>query len=68
MRRTFTMTVVTEIEFVGSPSEDIVHNHLQALADALKQAAEGLSTRVTSSVRVPFCGGSLVTAAGKAEH
>ena len=64
MRRTFSMTVVTEIDFVGTPSDDIVHNHLQALADSLKQAAESLSTRITSSVRVPFCGGTVVTTAG----
>jgi hypothetical protein len=63
MRRTFSMTVVTEIDFVGSPGEDIVQSHLERLADTLKQAAEGLSTRVTTGVRVAFCGGHVVTAA-----
>ena len=64
MRRTFSVTVVTEIDFVGSPSEDVVKSHLERLLESLKAAAEGLSTRVTGSVRVPFCGGGVVTAAG----
>ena len=64
MRRTFTVTVVTEIDFVGSPSDDVVKSHLERLLESLKTAAEGLSTRVTGSVRVPFCGGGVVTAAG----
>ena len=64
MRRTFSVTVVTEIDFVGSPSDDVVQSHLERLLESLKAAAEGLSTRVTSSVRVPFCGGGVVTAAG----
>ena len=64
MRRTFSVTVVTEIDFVGSPSDDVVKSHLERLLENLKTAAEGLSTRVTGSVRVPFCGGGVVTAAG----
>jgi hypothetical protein len=68
MLRTFQLTVVTEIDFVGSPSEDIVQNHLRSLAESLKQAAQSLSTRVTGSVRVPYCGGTLVTTAGKPDQ
>ena len=67
MRRTFSVTVVTEIDFVGSPSDDIVQSHLDRLIENLKAAAEGVSTRVTASVRVPFCGGAVVTAAGTPE-
>jgi hypothetical protein len=68
MRRTFSVTVVTEIDFVGSPSDDVVQSHLERLVASLKAAAEGLSTRVTGSVRVPFCGGGVVTAAGTPEE
>ena len=67
MRRTFSVTVVTEIDFVGSPSDDVVQSHLERLVESLKAAAESLSTRVTGSVRVPFCGGGVVTAAGTPE-
>jgi hypothetical protein len=63
MLRTFSVTVVTEIDFVGSPSDDVVHSHLERLVDSLKEAAESLSTRVTGGVRVAFCGGSVVTSA-----
>ena len=63
MRRTFSVTVVTEIDFVGSPSDDDVQSHLERLVESLKGAAEVVSTRVTASVRVPFCGGAVVTAA-----
>jgi hypothetical protein len=68
MRRTFSVTVVTEIDFVGSPGEDVVHRHLEDLVDRLKEAAEGLTTRVTGSVRVAYSGGSLVTAARPPER
>ena len=68
MRRTFSVTVVTEIDFVGSPSDDVVQSHLERLVESLKGAAEGVSTRVTASVRVPFCGGAVVTAAGTLER
>jgi hypothetical protein len=64
MRRTFSVTVVTEIDFVGSPSDDVVQSHLDRLVERFKAAAESLSTRVTGGVRVPFCGGGVVTAAG----
>jgi hypothetical protein len=63
MRRTLTVTVVTEIEFVGDPSEDVVHNHLERLADGLRHAAASVGTRVTAEVRVAFCGGGVVTSA-----
>ena len=63
MRRTFSVTVVTEIDFVGSPSDDVVHSHLERLVDALGEAAENISTRVTAAVRVPFCGGGVVPSA-----
>jgi hypothetical protein len=66
MQRTFSVTVVTEI-FVGSPSDEVVQSHLERLIESLKAAAEGVSTRVTASVRVPFCGGAVVTAAGTPE-
>jgi hypothetical protein len=68
MRRTFSVTVVTEIDFVGSPTDDVVHSHLERLVESLKETAEGVSTRVTASVRVPFCGGAVVTAAGTPER
>jgi hypothetical protein len=68
MRRTFKVTVVTEIDFVGSPSDDVVQGHLERLVESLKTAAESLSTRVTASVRVPFCGGGVVSAAGTREQ
>ena len=64
MRRTFNVTVVTEIDFVGTPSDDVVHTHLERLIESLRTAAESLSTRVTAGVRVPFCGGGVVSAAG----
>jgi hypothetical protein len=67
MRRTFSVTVVTEIEFVGSPSDDVVQKHLERIIDKVKAAAAGVTTRVTASVRVPFCGGAIVTAAGTQE-
>ncbi len=68
MRRTFSVTVVTEIDFVGSPSDEVVQSHLERIIESLKAAAEGVSTRVTASVRVPFCGGAVVTAAGTPER
>ena len=68
MRRTFSVTVVTEIDFVGSPSDEVVQSHLERLVESLKAAAEGVSTRVTAGVRVPFCGGTVVTAAGTLER
>ena len=67
MRRTFSVTVVTEIEFVGSPSDKVVQSHLERIVESVKTAAEGVTTRVTASVRVPFCGGAVVTAAGTPE-
>jgi hypothetical protein len=68
MRRTFSVTVVTEIDFVGSPNEDVVQSHLERLVDNVKQAAESLSTRVTGGVRVAFCGGNVVTSARTADQ
>ena len=68
MRRTFSVTVVTEIDFVGSPSDEVVQSHLERIVESLKTAAEGVSTRVTASVRVPFCGGAAVTPAGTQER
>jgi hypothetical protein len=68
MRRTFKVTVVTETDFVGSPSDDVVHSHLERLVESLRTAAEGLSTRVTAGVHVPFCGGGVVSAVGKREE
>jgi hypothetical protein len=68
MRRTFSVTVVTEIDFVGSPSDKVVQSHLERIVESVKTAAEGVSTRVTASVRVAFCGGAAVTAAGSSER
>jgi hypothetical protein len=67
MRRTYSVTVVTEIDFVGSPSDDVVQNHQERLVESLKTAAESLSTRVTAGVRVPYCGGTIVTVVGAPE-
>jgi hypothetical protein len=67
VQRTYSVTVVTEIDFVGSPSDEVVQSHLERLVESLRAAAEGLSTRVTAGVRVPFCGGGVVTAAGTTE-
>jgi hypothetical protein len=33
----------------------------------VKAAAESVSTRVTGSVQVPYCGGTIVTVAGAPE-
>ena len=68
MRRTFNITVVTEIDFVGTPSDDVVQSHLERLVDALREAAEGVSTRVTAGVRVAFCGGGVVASARTSER
>jgi hypothetical protein len=67
MRRTYSVTVVTEIDFVGSPSDEVVHTHLERLIERVKAAAESVSTRVTGSVQVPYCGGTIVTVAGAPE-
>ncbi len=67
MRRTYSVTVVTEIDFVGSPSDDVVHNHLERIIERVRAAADGVSTRVTGAVRVPYCGGTVVTVAGTPE-
>jgi hypothetical protein len=68
MRRTYSVTVVTEIDFVGSPSDDVVESHLERIIEKVKAGAESVSTRVTGGVRVPYCGGTVVTAAGTAEQ
>jgi hypothetical protein len=39
MRRTYSVTVVTEIDFVGPPSDDVVQSHLERLVESLKAAA-----------------------------
>jgi hypothetical protein len=67
MRRTYSVTVVTEIDFVGSPSDDVVHNHLARIIERVQAAADSVSTRVTGSVRVLYCGGTIVTVAGAPE-
>ncbi len=43
MRRTFSVTVVTEIDFVGSPSDEVVQSHLERIVESLKAAAEGVA-------------------------
>jgi hypothetical protein len=63
MRRTFSVTVVTEVDFVGTPSDEVVHSHLERLVDSLREAAEDISTRVAAGVRVAFCGGGVVASA-----
>jgi hypothetical protein len=68
MQRTFSVTVVTQIDFVGTPSDDVVQSHLERLVDSLREAAEGISTRVTAGVRVAFCGGGVVTVARTPDH
>jgi hypothetical protein len=68
MRRTFSVTVVTEIDFVDSPNDDVVQSHLERLVDSLRETAEGISTRVTAGVRVAFCGGGVLTAARTPDH
>ena len=68
MRRTFNITVITEIDFVGTPSDDVVQSHLERLVDALREAAEGVSRRVTAGVRVAFCGGDVVASGRTSER
>jgi hypothetical protein len=63
MRRTYSVTVVTEIDFVGSPSEAVVQNHLAHIIEKVQAAADSISTRVTRGVRVLYCGGTVVTVA-----
>jgi hypothetical protein len=67
MLRTYSVTVVTEIDFVDSPSAEVVHSHLERIIKNVKAGAESVSTRVTGSVRVPYCGGTIVTVAGAPE-
>lgn len=60
MSTRYVVTVLTEIDFVGTPEDDVLDSHLERLVERVREAAEGLSTRVTAAVRVPYCGGGRV--------
>ena len=66
MRKTFIVTVVTEIDFSGSSDERVVQDHLERLVERMEASARKLSTRVTKSVRVRLSGGGLASAPAKA--
>jgi hypothetical protein len=60
MSTSFVVTVVTEIDFVGSASDDLVASHLERIVERVREAAESVSTRVTAAVHVTYCGGGAI--------
>ena len=64
MKRSYCVTVVTEIYFVGAASEDVMNRHLDDIVEAVRAGAENVSTRVTAAVNVTYCGGGVIAADG----
>ena len=64
MKRSYCVTVVTEIDFVGAVNEDIMNRHLDDIVEAVRVGAESVSTRVTAAVNVIYCGGGVIAAHG----
>ena len=62
MKRSYCITVVTEIDFVGAASDDVMDRHLDDIVAAVRDAAQGVSTRVTAAVNVTYCGGGVIAA------
>lgn len=62
MKRSYCVTVVTEIDFVGGVNEDIMNRHLDDIVEAVRAGAESVSTRVTAAVNVTYCGGGVIAA------
>jgi hypothetical protein len=60
MSTSFVVTVVTEIDFVGSATDDMVASHLARIVEHVRHAADSVSTRVTAAVRVTYCDGGVV--------
>jgi hypothetical protein len=62
MQRTFLVTVVTEVTFVGEATDELAQAHLGRLTERLSDAAAGTLTRVTSGVHVTWAGGGVLPA------
>jgi hypothetical protein len=60
MKRSYCVTVVTEIDFVSAANDDVMERHLDDIVDAVRAAAESVSTRVTAAVHVTYCGGGVI--------
>jgi hypothetical protein len=59
-QRIATITVITEVTFVGDPSPEVVQNYLKHLTEELNRAAEAISLRAVEDHRVLYCAGGVV--------
>lgn len=59
--RTFTLTVITEVEFVDPPNNETMQNYLKHLTEDVKKAADALSLRTVKDHRVRYCSGGVVS-------
>jgi hypothetical protein len=61
-RRTFAVTVITEVDFVDDNPSTYEQNVLEHLSEDLRRVADGLSLRSIQGVRVLYCGGGVLAA------
>lgn len=59
-QRIATITVITEVTFVGDPSPEVVENYLKHLTEDLNRAAAAISLRSVEDHRVLYCAGGVV--------
>lgn len=59
-QRIATITVITEVTFVGDPPPEAVQNYLKHLTEELNRTAAAITLRTVEDHRVLYCAGGVV--------